>query len=315
MKISRKLLLALLLIGGIVLLAGCGSAETATEENAVEKETITIQHALGEATVEKNPERVVVFDYGTLDSLDAMGVDILGLPKSNLPTFLEKYEDETYEDVGALKEPNFEKIYELKPDVIFITARQEDSYEKLSQIAPTVYVEIDGANYMESVKSNIRLLGEIFEQEEFIEEQLTSIDSSIESLSGQVTDQNKNALIVMANDGIMSAYGAGSRFGIVHSDFGFAPVDEEIEVSKHGQSIGFEYILEKDPQHIFVIDRGAVVAGGNASAKQLFENELMKETTAYQNDRITYLNSEIWYLASGGLSGTMEMIEEVKAGL
>lgn len=48
---------------------------------------ITVKHSLGEAVVKKNPERVIVFDYGTLDTLERMGIDIIGLPKSNLLLF------------------------------------------------------------------------------------------------------------------------------------------------------------------------------------------------------------------------------------
>lgn len=114
----------------------------------------------------------------------------------------------------------------------------------------------------------------------------------------------------MANDGNLSVYGPGSRFGLIHDEFGFAPVDEGIQVANHGQSVSFEYILEKDPDYIFVIDRAAVT-GGSVSARQMFENEIIKETLAYKKGNIIYLNSEIWYVASGGLSGTFTMIEDI----
>ena len=85
-------------------------------------ETVTVTHNLGTATVVKNPEKVVVFDYAILDSLDQMGVEILGLPKSNIPEFPKKFEAPKYINVGTLLEPNSELIYELEPDVIFIAA-------------------------------------------------------------------------------------------------------------------------------------------------------------------------------------------------
>ena len=39
---------------------------------------------------------------------------------------LSKYEDAKYANVGSLKEPDFEAIHALKPDVIFISGRQAD---------------------------------------------------------------------------------------------------------------------------------------------------------------------------------------------
>ena len=87
---------------------------------------MTIKHELGETTVTKNPEKVVVFDFGMLDTLDELGIEVAGLPQSNIPSYLSKYEDEKYANLGSLKEPDFEAIHALKPDVIFISGRQSD---------------------------------------------------------------------------------------------------------------------------------------------------------------------------------------------
>ena len=308
---KNKSLLLLLLAIVILSLTACRSMQKAsgTVEN-----TITVTHALGEAVVKKNPEKVIVFDYGTLDTLDKMGIEIIGLPKSNIPTVLEKFNDDKYEDVGTLFEPDFEKIYELQPDVIFISGRQTEVYEELAKIAPTVYMELDGSDYMASVTKNVTLIGEIFGKEDFVKKELEEINKAIEELNKKITESGKNALIVMANDGSISAYGEGSRFGIIHKEFGFTPVDKEIQVSNHGQSITFEYILEKNPDYIFVIDRAATT-GGNVSAQQIFDNDIIKQTEAYKNGRIVYLSSQVWYVASGGLTGTRLMIEDVSKGL
>lgn len=273
-------------------------------------ETINVQHSLGKAVVRKNPARVIVFDYGSLDTLERMGIDIIGLPKSNLPAVFAKYNDDKYENVGTLFEPNFEKIYGLRPDLIIISTRQAEVYKELSRNAPTIYMEVTGSDYIGSVRKNARILGEIFGKEDFVEGELEKIRRATEELREKVKISGKNALIVMANDGSLSVYGPGSRFGVIHDEFGFIPVDEGIQVANHGQSVSFEYILEQNPDYIFVIDRAAVT-GGSISAKQMFENELIKETDAYKNGNIIYLNSEIWYVASGGLSGTMTMIEDI----
>lgn len=286
-----------------------GEEKLGSEET--ENITMTIKHELGEVEIQKNPEKVIVFDYATLDSLDAMGVEIIGLPKSNIPAFLEKFADTQYADVGTLFEPNFEKIYELKPDVIFISGRQAEVYEELAKIAPTIYLTVDGADYMNQFMENVSLLGEIFGKEEFVANELAELTGEIQKLKEAVMATGENALVVMANDGSISAHGDKSRFAIIHGDFGFPPVDPNIEVSKHGQSISFEYIVEKNPDYLFVVDRAAI-AGGSVSAEQIFDNELMKQTKVYQEDRIIYLNSQVWYVASGGLTGTKIMIEDMK---
>ncbi len=92
------------------------------------------------------------------------------------------------------------------------------------------------------------------------------------------------------------------------------PVDENIEASTHGQSISFEYIVEKDPDFLFVIDRTAVV-GGESSAKEVIENDLVKNTKAYKEGNIVYLDPNYWYLSGGGLVSVSEMILEVGAAV
>lgn len=295
-------------------------AETPAEAPAdaqVEPEaplTITVVHELGEVTIDKNPSRVIVFDYATLDSLDQMGVDIIGLPKSNVPAYLSHYNDDQYEDVGTLFEPNFESIYELQPDVIFISARQSSVYEELNKIAPTIYLTIDAQDYMGSFSHNLSLLGDIFEKEAFVESELSKINESIENVYAKVSQLGKNALIVMANDGALSVYGKGSRFNIVHGEFGFEQADAGIEVSNHGQSISFEYLVDVNPDIMFVIDR-AMITGGSDSAEKILDNALVHMTKAYQEETIYYLNAHVWYVASGGLQGTQIMIEDVSKAL
>lgn len=123
-----------------------------------------------------------------------------------------------------------------------------------------------------------------------------------------------SSAVANPNSSWVSAYGAGSRFGIIHDEFGFAAADEKIEVSTHGQSISFEYIVEKDPDYLFVVDRGAVV-GGESSAKQVVENDLVKNTKAYKNGKIIYLDPDYWYLSGGGLESVAGMTEEVSGSI
>jgi iron complex transport system substrate-binding protein len=122
-------------------------------------------------------------------------------------------------------------------------------------------------------------------------------------------------LITLVTGGKVSAYGAGSRFGLIHDVLGVPESDGNLEASTHGQSISFEYIAEKNPAYLFVVDRDAVVDGGETSAKEVIENELVKNTDAYKNDNIVYLDPNYWYLSGGGLQSVTEMISEIKKGI
>ena len=90
-----------------------------------------ITHEYGEEEVSKNPENVVVFDFGVLDTLD-------------------KYTGSKYIDAGASREPDLEPISEINPDLIIISDRKAEVYEEIKEITPTIYLPIDFENYTES---------------------------------------------------------------------------------------------------------------------------------------------------------------------
>lgn len=319
MNMKKKLSLIFMLIILVIFAAACGKdSDTASNDTnsgdnndakTEETQEITITHQLGETTVKKNPEKVVVFDFGILDSLDKLGIDVVGLPKQGIPAYLSKYEDDKYENVGSLKEADFEKIAEIAPDLIIISGRQQEMYEEFTKIAPTIFMGVDMANYLDSFKNNMKTLGEIFGKEDEIEKEVAAIEESIAQLKEKAANAG-TSLFVLANEGNLSAFGSGSRYGFVHDVFGLVPVDENIEASTHGQNISLEYLVEKDPDYLFVIDRGAAI-GGEESAKKTIETDLTKNTKAVKNGNIVYLDPNVWYLSGGGLVSVSEQINEI----
>lgn len=308
---KMKFLLTLTLL--FIFAISCKDNTLDSQEN--KKNTITVKHELGETTVTLNPEKIVVLDFGVLDTLDSMGVKITALPKKNIPKYLSKYEDNKYVNTGTLKEINYEKVNELKPDLIIISGRARDSYDELSKIAPTIYMETNGYDFINSFKNNINTLATIFpDKKEFLDTQVSEIENKIADLNTKVKNENLNALITLVNDGKMSVYGLGSRFGIIHNEFGFTPVDPSVEASTHGQNASFEYISEKNPDYLFVIDRSSAM-GGDSGAKKILDNELINNTKAAKNNKIIYLNSENWYMASGGIKSTLSIIDEINNSL
>lgn len=312
MKKRRLLSVLLSTVVAAGILGGCGKTE---DSLAVNGEMITVTDRNGEVEVPKNPEKVVVLDYGSLDILDEIGVEsVVGVPKNGIPEYLDKYEDEKYTDIGGVKEFNFETINELDPDLIIIEGRQEDSLEELQKIAPTVYLGSVGSDYLNSIKSNAKVLGEIFDKEKEVEEKLANIDTRVNEIKAKVVDSNLNALATMISDGSMSVYGAGSRFNIIYNELGFVPTDESIEVSNHGQSISYEYLAEKNPDYLFVIDKGAVTGSGTP-AKDTVENELVKTTNTYKNGNIVYVDSVAWYVGGAGFKALDKMLDDVENAL
>jgi len=290
--------------------ASAAPSESSSPSASAAPTEVTITHALGTATVKTNPQKVVVFDFGALDTLGKLGIEVAALPKASIPSNLSQYNDAKYEDVGTLKEPDFEKLNKMKPDVIFISGRTADAYEELNKIAPTIQMSIDYSKYSESFVNNANIIGQIFGKEAEVASALEEYNAAVADLKGKAAGAGK-ALIVLTTGGKISAFGPQSRFGSIHDIYGFEAIDPTLKPDTHGNSISNEFIVEKNPDILFVVDRDAVVSGeGTVPAKEVIENELVKKTNAYKNGKIVYLDPNFWYLSGGGLNTEMEMVKQ-----
>lgn len=309
----KKKIITSLFIGLVGLsLAACGAAQdTSTSSTSVEEQVmIDVKDTNGTVSVPENPEKVVVFDNGSLDTLDALGVGdrVVGAAVDNLPAYLSDYR--TVESAGGLKEPDLEKINQLQPDLIIISGRQADFLEDLSAIAPTVYLAVDPTNTWESIQQNVTTLGRIFGKETEADTALEELATRIDETKEKASASGEKALVTLVNEGSLSAYGVGSRFGIIHDTFGFLQADEGIEASTHGQSVSYEYVLETNPDILFVIDRTQAI-GGDDSNDNVADNELVKRTKAGENQNVISLQADVWYLSGGGLESVGLMLDDV----
>ena len=221
-----------------------GGKDKAQETEVKGTEIVAVQDENGTIEVTKNPERVVTFDYGTLDILDNMGVEVVGLPKGSLPEYLSKYKEDKYSDLGGLKEPDFEAINELNPDLIIISGRQADMYDKFAEIATTVYLSVDGSDYLNDFSRNLDVLGKIFGKEDFVKENLDNLTKQMDEVKAMAQEKNVNALTTMVSEGNLSVFSDKSRFGLIYNQLGITNKDETIEESNHGQQVTFEYLAE-----------------------------------------------------------------------
>ncbi len=306
----------LLMIGWAVVLMAAGCGPQQNTQNAATGETITVSDAkYGDQQVPLDPQKVVSFDYGALDTMAALGLEsrVAALPKSNLPHLLQAFADDKYANAGNLFEPNFELLYTIKPDLIIVSGRAAAKIEELRKIAPTIFLEPKNEDYYNTFKANTELLGRIFKREDEAKQKLAELDARMERLSERTRSSGKTGLISLYTAGKISVYGPRSRFGILHQAMGIKPADPNIqEAAQHGQVVNFEYLKKIDPDYLFVVDR-AKILGEETLAKTFLDNEVVRSTKAAREDHIIYLDTENWYTVSGGLQSMSKMIDEIAA--
>ncbi|KNY09107.1 iron ABC transporter substrate-binding protein [Achromobacter piechaudii] len=278
--------------------------------------TMPVKHARGQTEVPANPARIIVMDMAVLDTMHALDAEVAGVPTAaKLPPQLAQYADDRYLKVGSLFEPNYEVIHAAQPQLIVVAGRSAPKYDELSRLAPTIDLTVDPRDLVGSVARNTETLAAITGRQAQAKQKLDALRASIAALHGQAASAG-TALIVLTTGGKMSAYGPGSRFGVIHDAFGFKPASPDLNVSNHGQAVSFEFIAETNPDWLFVIDRDAAIGREGVSAQRMLDNDLVRATQAWKNKRVVYLNGFNWYLlGSAGLTAMQQNVDDIAAVL
>lgn len=282
--------------------------ESSAAEASETPETVTITslNAEGAETqleVPYDPQRIAILDMASLDILDALGVGgrVVGTASTSLD-YLQSYINEDIANLGTIKEADLEAVMSCEPDVIFIGGRLASSYDALTEIAPVVYLSTDTEQgVVESVRKNANTIASLFGLEEEVDSLMADFDSRIAALAEFA--EGKTAIVGLVTSGGFNVLGNDGRCSMICREVGFENigVDAEIDTATHGNEAFFEFVVEKDPDYIFVLDRDAAIQTEGAQlAQEIVENELVKSTRAYTDGHIVYLSSPaVWYTAEG----------------
>jgi iron complex transport system substrate-binding protein len=276
---------------------------------AAPAEPLVIKHASGETTLAATPKTVVVYDFGALENLDLLGIEVQGVPGSTVPSSLDRYKGDTYAKIGSLFEPDFEAVAALQPDLVIVAQRSGPHYKALSAIAPTIDLTIaEDEKLIDGVRRNATTLARIFGKQDEMATRLAALDTSIATLQALAGDRGRG-LILMTSAGKVSAYGPGSRFGILHDTFGIKPTDASLQQAIHGQVISQEYILQQNPDWLFVIDRDSAIGQEGQAAAAVLDNEIVRRTVAWQKGQVLYLEPSMLYLTNAGVRSQQTIVD------
>lgn len=273
-------------------------------------------------TFKTNPGVVAIFAYDALDILDTVGIDQtsiveLGVPKNNLPIYLNQYKTDDTKNVGTLFIPDWDALDLFMPDLIIIGGRSAGSYDRLIEDYPyadILDVSFVMGEYQEGMIRNANNLAKIFPTvADAIEAELDAILEEMETI--KLSAQAHEALFIMVNGEALSFYGPHGRFAALYDEFGFIPADPRAEEGgSHGNVIGYEYVASVNPEILLLLDRG-VATGGSSSIDAVVNNQLIQNTQAGQHNHIFTLDPIAWYISTGGFQSTRQMIADLTAVL
>lgn len=283
----------------------------AAEDEDPEFEPTTVE-------VPKNPENIVVFDMAALDTIGTLGGEVSGAPLEFVPDYLQGFLADDAFNAGTLFEADLITIEAQQPDLIVIGGRSAGLYDDLSEIAPTVDLGISGS-FLETLERNTTFLGEVLGAEDEAADALEALEAGIDEAQSITADAG-TGLGLMVSGGRLSALSPSAgdadarnaRGGLIYDVFGVTPVVEDIKGATHGEPVSFEFLLQHNPDFLWVVDRDAATGAEDAqAAKAVLDNDIVAKTTAAKEDQIIYLNSTAWYIVFGGLTTTQMMIDDV----
>lgn len=301
------------------------SAAPESSEEAAKPETVTIKSLNGnkeetDLEVPYDAQRIAVMDMAALDILDSLGLGdrVVGSSSTSLDYLQDYVTNESVSNLGTIKEADMEAVMACEPDVIFIGGRLSSSYDALSEIAPVVFLSTDTEiGVVESVRKNASTIASMFGVEDQVDSLMSGFDTRIEALAAFAAD--KTAIVGMCTSGSFNVLGNDGRCSIIGVEVGFENigVDAEIDTSTHGNEASFEFIVEKAPNYIFVMDRDAAIGTDGAQlAQEIMENELVMGTDAYKSGSIVYLeHPAVWYTAEGDIHALDLMLSDLESAL
>lgn len=306
---TRNVATAFLAVATLAL-ASCGSTPATDNTAQPSGETITVEHKQGTTEVPLNPKNVVVFDYGSLDTLGVFGIDVAGVPKDSLPDALRHFDIDDVKPVGTLFEPDYEAINAINPELIIIGSRSAAAYPELSKHWPTIDLTADYNNYVADIEASTTILGKIFDREVEAQTAIADFREIVDEVRGLGANAGPG-MIVSTSGGEVTVYGIDSRFGIIHSVLGVPEAVNEVEALPHGEAISFEMIRDTDPEWLFVNDRDAAIGESGLSAQAILDNELVHATEAWKKGQVVYLDAQRWYIIISGVENATEMFKEI----
>ena len=292
-----------------VMLMGCGNTGSA-EDNSSKGNTITVTDVRGNVEIPADPQRIVDLS-GNSDILSILGYDVVGTANSDAYDYtkLPSYLEETLSGAEILgysyqDTMDVEAIMNLNPDLIVISTVQEKMYDALSEIAPTVMIQLEALNW----KDDVRALGKVFGKEEVANEWIANYEAKAKEAGDKIKAEyggDTTYLSFLASGGQFFIFD-GAGFGdVLYNDMGLAKpagMPEQTDISL--PVVTYEGLAAIQSDYIFVIATDEDLA-------QLEANSIWNNLPAVKNGNVVVLESSPYFNQGYSSIGREILVDEI----
>jgi iron complex transport system substrate-binding protein len=196
LKLTRLLSFIMVMIVAIGLV-GCGSDTNEESKTESGKKTddftsATVETKFGKVEIKEKPERIVALGWGDAETALALGVepvgasDWLAFGDEGVGPWLKGAYKKTPTILGTM-ELDYEKIASLEPDLILDvrSSGDQERYDRLAEIAPTIGVPKGGDSYLTSSEQQVQMIAKALGKEAEGEQLLKDVEAAFEKAKGE----------------------------------------------------------------------------------------------------------------------------------
>ncbi|WOF22961.1 Fe2+-enterobactin ABC transporter substrate-binding protein [Microbacterium betulae] len=282
--------------------AGCSSradddpSAASTDEGSWPR---TIEHELGETTIDAQPENIVstsVTITGTLLAIDAPVTASAATTVSSITDdrgFFSQWADvaeergleELYPDLDL----DLEAVIAAAPDLIVISTSgadtTADAYDQLSEIAPTVALDYGSQSWQELAVA----LGEATGLEDDVDATLDAYEAEIEDAASaiEVPEGEANAVVYNGTENDTAFAKAGSPHADLLESLGFAiaAAPEGLDTSEQARS-DFAFLSVENAVATLTADTVLLVSGGDDTLESLVDEPVFANAPAIRSGQV-----------------------------
>ena len=292
-----------------MMFVGCASNNTTNEDKTTEN-TVTVTDVRGEVEIPANPKRIVDLS-GNSDILSILGYKVVGTANSDAYDYTKfpSYLEETLSGAKILgysmqDTMDVEAVMNLNPDLIVISTVQEKMYDALSEIAPTVMIQLEALNW----KDDVRALGKVFGKEDVANEWIANYEAKAKDAGDKIKAKygdDTTYLSFLASGGQFFVFD-GAGFGdVLYKDMGLAKPEgmpEQTDISL--PVVTCEGLAAIKADYIFAIATDEDLA-------QLEANSIWNNLPAVKNGNVVILESSPYFNQGYSPIGREKLVDEI----
>ena len=292
-----------------MMFVGCASNGTANEDKTTEN-TVTVTDVRGEVEIPAEPQRIVDLS-GNSDILSILGYDVVGTANSDAYDYTKfpSYLEETLKGAEILgysmqDTMDVEAVMNLNPDLIVISTVQEKMYDQLSEIAPTVMIQLEALN----LKDDVRALAKVFDKEDIANEWIANYETKAKEAGDKIKTEygeDTTYLSFLASGGQFFIFD-GAGFGdVLYNDMGLAKpagMPEQTDISL--PVVTYEGLAAIQSDYIFLIATDEDLA-------QLEANSIWNNLPAVKNGNVVVLESSPYFNQGYSPIGREILVDEI----